>query len=138
MSDVITITLKPDREISDLGCMLGIFDACVQPASFVKLVEEVPFGWAKDTLPASLGFYCSLEHAAAEPTADLDDARQNFAEIFDSENAFDNDLRLLWSRLIEHYPAVIHINIAPTLPDPDDQDARAWNTDLLDGAGEED
>ena len=72
-------------------------------AKFVKRAASAPQLWGKNAKAASLGTFCSLTCAEAEPTA----SREAVAYIV--EGVVRAGTIKLWQRLIEVYPAPVAI-----------------------------
>ena len=92
--------------MSDLpmSCDLGYPDAepCNKPVVFYALSAHGPDLW-NDTARASLGGYCSREHAELEPRPTVAAARRTYRNVADMTDRRD-PVRALWKQLIAAYP----------------------------------
>ena len=89
----------------DLATGLGRY--CEQqPVAWFALCLDSPNGWSHK-MRASLGVYCSLEHARAEHTPTLDQAWATASEI-ERPNC-DRVFLDAWERVLESYPNPVPI-----------------------------
>ena len=86
---------------------------CRNPVRFIKLAASVPDLWLPGAPVASVGFYCSREHADREPTATREDAERM------AEAAEGSDARQAWQALLGSYPEPVEANTGVTSPGED-------------------
>ena len=77
-----------------------------QPVAWFALSAEPPNGWSHE-MRASLGVYCTLEHALAERTPTLDQAWATASEI--ERPSCDRVLLDAWERVLDNYPNPVPI-----------------------------
>lgn len=73
-------------------------DGCDQPARFAKLAGSSPMLWNEGAPAASVGFYCTEDHANREPTARREDADAAFLSVSYIPSV------VAWARLLAIYP----------------------------------
>lgn len=94
--------------MSDLPtrCDLGYPESkpCNEPVTFYAISAYAPDppGW-NDSAAASLGGYCSLEHAEAEPRPSLAQAERIYRSVVERAGLHD-PVTVLWQQLIDAYP----------------------------------
>jgi hypothetical protein len=86
---------------------------CNKPVAYYALSACGPDLW-NDTAAASLGGFCSFEHAQAEPRPTLRQARRVYRNVVDMTHPRD-PVRTLWKRLIAAYPDPVPVDTPPTL-----------------------
>ncbi len=91
-------------------CCLGYPNAepCLKPVRFYALSASSPDLW-NDSAGASLGGFCSLEHANAEPRPSLDSAKRVYGMVTEGMGCNCGHCELgcideVWRRLIDAYP----------------------------------
>lgn len=87
--------------------MSGVCDhgSCGRPVTFYALSSCGPDLW-NDAAAASLGGFCSLEHAQLEPKPTAAAARRTYRCVCDMTDQHDV-VRGLWKRLLAAYPEPI-------------------------------
>ena len=75
---------------------------CNKPVQVYALSASGPDLW-NDTAAASLGGYCSIEHAELEPRPTVAQARRTYRAVADLTGRSD-PVRTLWRRLLDAYP----------------------------------
>lgn len=84
---------------------------CDKPAGWLALSADTPVMWAdRDGGNASLGSFCTREHALAEPRPTLEAARRSHATVVgmcDEESVLDG-----WKWALAAYPNPIEMHIA--------------------------
>ncbi len=98
-------------QLTQDGCCLGYPDSepCGKPVRFAAIAATQPEWWL-DTAPcASLGGYCCLEHAAAEPRATFADAREMYGFMCRNGERWG---KAVWGLLLDNYPHPVLIDSA--------------------------
>lgn len=101
---LIDATIAPSNLGMDDRCCLGYPDAepCNKPVRYYALAACAPELWLPSA-GASLGAYCSIEHAEAELRPSLDEAKRTQSTVLDGAGRSD-PVNEIWRRLIDNYP----------------------------------
>lgn len=86
-------------------------DCGAQPVVWFALAADKPDGWADAAPNASIGAYCSLEHALDEPLPTLDDAQAVYEHVADNvrQGYYEYAVPSGWQRCIANYPNPVPI-----------------------------
>ena len=100
----------------DTKCCLGYPDAqpCDKPVTWYALSAYSPDLWS-DSAGASLGGFCSREHADAEPRPSLDNAKRVYGMVVEGMGCNCGHCELdgvgeVWRRLLDVFPDPVPVD----------------------------